>query len=134
MAKHTEHFLVGEETLESSGPPVLVLQQDRLSALPLQALGTGEQSLEELILVAHGDLDVAIAHAWRMAHLVDAVDTIHSLLGSGISFKLDVAVHCFASGALHDNMYRTSLLGVDDPGRATDELQDFLTGDGVGNL
>lgn len=100
-----EKLFVGEESSESIWP-TFVRNYHRAASLPVDALGTGEQSLHEGRLGADGDIDVAVAHAGSLVGVVQILDAANGILGIGIGSKLHIALVGLARGTVHDDVDR----------------------------
>lgn len=100
-----EKFFVGEEPSESIWP-TFIRNYHRTASLPVDALGTGEQSLHEGRLGADGDVDVASAHAGTLVGVVKSLDAANGILSIGIGSELYIALVGLARGTVHDDVDR----------------------------
>ena len=48
--------------------------------------------------------------------------------------KLNVAIHGLSRRSIHDDMYRDAIFGGDDLRVTSEETEDFLFGQGIGDL
>lgn len=133
MAGHTEKLFVGQESNKASRPFFVFTlgNLDGTTAHPLNALGPGEQSLQEVFLGADAHINIAIPHTGTLVSVMHSLDAVHGLLGIDRVGEFDIAIHGLASGPLHDDVDRPALSEV---GITPEELDYLLTGDRIGNL
>lgn len=109
MADNPHHLLLGNEAREPRGIRIGVCQNSRISILPVDALGTREELLQEGFLTAHFHISMAITQARRTAVSADATETTHCFLSIGLGLEFGVALHGLRTGPIHDYVDRCAL-------------------------
>lgn len=124
LDKH-DHLFGRDESLEAlpwlTG---IVGYHLRVGFIPENTTGDGEQVFHETSLAGKLDLDRSIAKTIDSASL-DVLDVSLGRLRSFIEIlKLDIGIHGFAGGPLHDDVDRLFSV-VKDLGIATEKRDDF---------
>lgn len=133
MAAHTEQLLVCQKSNKTSRPLFVLALRDLhgTAALPLDALGPGEQSLHEGLLGAEGDVNIAVAHAGALRDVMHSLDSVNRGVSIHSRCKLHIAVHGLPGRTLHDDVDWEAL---SQPGVTSEELDHLLTCDSVWDL
>jgi hypothetical protein len=112
MTTKAEKLLVSEEAIKTSRPFIDVFQQNRRAIFPCDTLSQREQGLEQGILAAELNLDVATTHFGSTASIVSNPKAGSYPFSNFLSDKFKIAIHGFASGTLHHDMDGTGTIVV----------------------
>lgn len=134
MTGQTEELLVSEEAIKTGRPTVFVDKLSGFSTLPRNALCPGKGSLEELGWGTEFYVNMAVAHTWGAASIIGTADSVNSIFGIFLCWKLNKAVHGLASGPFHDNVNWASLGGWEQVSVASKERGHLLASHGVRDL
>lgn len=135
MSQDAKQFFVGEEPIKAGGPPLSGASAvgNKSILIPVKALCHGKECPHQFFLAAHGDIDMAIAHARANVRVRGTIHAVHCGLGALVILKFNEAIHGLASGPFHDDM-DGALRGVDQIRRPAEQLDHFLTSDRVRDL
>lgn len=131
IAHQLQQLLIRHKRLKPRIIRIRALPHDRPPMAPLHILGLGEHLAQQLVLRAQTDVDDAVAEAELPAAHEAFVE---GGLGVAVREELDVAVHGLAGAAVHDDVDGGADVGGEDLGVAAEETEDFLFGEGVGDL
>lgn len=134
VANSPDDLLTSEETSKASGIRVCIDQGAGKAFIPNNALGTGKEVLQQLILVAELHLYMPVSEARCTTDFIDLVDTIDGLLSIRGGLELNIAIHCFGGGPFHDDMNRAAFIRTDQASLTANKLDNLLLGDRVGDL
>lgn len=104
----------------------------RIPVRPHNTLRPWPQLPQQLLLVHKIDVHLAVAES--LLAVVFVLVLSYECDGLFLRAELDVAVHGFGGGPLHDDVDAAFRRALEDAGGAAHVVDDFVFGDGVGNL
>lgn len=131
IANQLQQLLVRDKGLEARIIRIRALLHDRPPVAPLDILGLGEHLPQQLVLRAQAHVHDAVPEP-QLAAAHEAL--VEGGLGVAVREELDVAVHGLAVGAVHDDVDGHADVRRQDFGVAPEEAENFLLGQGVGDL
>lgn len=126
-----EQFFIGHKCLESRIVWFRALSNLRAPMFPGAILCARKELLQQFVLGAHVNVNNAITQSELI--------TTHEALVEGslciaLREKLNVAIHGLSRRSIHDDMYGNAIFGGDDFRVTSEETEDFLFGQGIGDL
>lgn len=140
MASHAGELFGGDEPIEAGRVHITVWNHCRsthVPIVPMNTLRTWKDFFHQFGLGADSNFNIALADLGN-PHLLCSEGTLPVYSSSLGTLQFHVAVHCFSSRSLHDDMSGvTSDVCADEMMRrkvSANELVHFRNTNGVGNL